>query len=113
MSNTKSKAQPKMTAQDWRKLADLARAAQEAIDQFELAVLLQMGSLRAGPEQTALMKVADMCLQNPLVGLPYMLTPQSQWMGGETWKTKQPHIVGTFTDFIEDEPKKSKRKKTP
>lgn len=27
-------------------------------------------------------------------GQAYMFTPQGEWMGGDTWKTRFPHIVG-------------------
>lgn len=94
------KQTPEMSVADWQKLAALAKAAEEALNAFELAVLLKFADLKKGEEQQALIKVADRLKDNPLLGMSYLLTPQSQWMGGETWKIKQPHIVGTFTQFI-------------
>ncbi len=91
-----------MSAQEWQKLADLAKVATEAFEALKTAVLLQQLDLKSGPEQDTLIELSQQLANETSLqsSLSYFLTPQSQWTGGDSYVIKQPHITGTFTQKI-------------
>ena len=79
---------------DWKEISDKVSTVSGAIYDLEIELLLELPETE-GKEQQALTTVVDRLSQayEALRGLPYLCTPQSEWMGGDEWKVRAPHIV--------------------
>lgn len=84
----------------WEALENLANAAQNAVSAFSHALLMQATELSNGANADqvlvdALMAAAkrtDDARQSMLLG--YDLHPQWEWLGGESFATREPHLMG-------------------
>lgn len=79
--------------QVWDTVSVQLRAAREAIDNAFYCALLSLPS-----EQTEKLIPVLQKLSEELSGLPYLSTPQSEWMGGDStdpknFKYRPPHIA--------------------
>ena len=78
----------KNTADKWQKIATRLGQIAELASECELILLME---LDARPPQHALQVLED--IQEAVNGQAYMFTPQSEWIGGDNFKVRQPHIV--------------------
>jgi hypothetical protein len=72
----------------YRRLSSLASKIADAICEFDVAVL------NSDIPQEVKVKLLDLTYSLPTDGLAYRLTPQSEWMGTDQFKTRSPHIAG-------------------
>lgn len=81
-----------ITAEQFRKLAAIAREAEEKVQE------LLVSAVRADIPEDAKMKVLDWIKRaETFRGLSYFLTPQPEWTGGDSsdpknFKIRAPHI---------------------
>jgi hypothetical protein len=71
----------------YARLEKLASIITDAISEFDVAVL------NADISDTIKIRILDVTYSLNMQGLAYPLHPQSEWMGGEAFKTRSPHIV--------------------
>lgn len=69
------------------RLSRLANAITNAVSAFDVAVL------NADIPQEVKTKCLDLTYSLTTDGLAYRLHPQSEWMGGDNFKTRCPHIA--------------------
>jgi hypothetical protein len=71
----------------YKKLSSLASKITDAISEFDVAVL------NSDIPQSVKVKCLDITYSLTTDGLAYRLHPQSEWMGGNQFKTRSPHIA--------------------
>jgi hypothetical protein len=81
-------------AASFRKAAALVKSAQQALDAAS-AILLPIAAEALNgdvddPRFLAWQLVAD--ARDGLAGLPYRLAPQPEWTGGDSSRTRYPHL---------------------
>lgn len=77
------------TITEYRKLASAAGAIESALQEMVVSVVKS-----AIPEEAKIAVLEWIKRADTFRGLSYMLHPQSEWMGGESFKTRAPHIAG-------------------
>lgn len=81
---------------DWNELSSQMGNACQAVSDAENAVLQAMLNCREGSsEYTALTVLVERLgrAANELGGLSYLCSPQSEWLGGDDYAVRIPHIV--------------------
>lgn len=84
----------------WQNLSKLANEAAEAVSRLEMAFF---HAAKDADEADAklLIKMAEEHIGDVrYVSLSYLLTTQSEWMGGEQFRMKEPHIVPGKRKFL-------------
>ncbi len=75
------------TAEQFRALSTLAAEVENKLSEMVLA-LVQSDI----PSEAKLAALKWVHRADTFRGLSYFLSPQAEWMGGDTFKTRQPHI---------------------
>lgn len=75
---------------EWNRISGEATAIGESLSSLTLSVV--QSKILGDAEKH---KVLDwlMRVESALSGLPYFCTPQSEWLGGEKWAVRPPHIA--------------------
>ena len=71
----------------YKRLSALASAITDAISEFDVAVL------NSDIPQEVKVRCLDVTYAMETDGLAYRLHPQSEWQGGDSFKTRAPHIA--------------------
>lgn len=71
----------------YERLSTLAQAITNAVSEFDVAVL------NADIPQEVKQRCLDITYTLQTDGLAYRLHPQSEWQGGDSFKTRSPHIA--------------------
>ncbi len=77
----------KEAADKWTKISHNLAQASKLLDEAELILMLELNVTTGRPAETI------RNIQEAINGQAYMFFPQGEWMGGETWKTRLPHIA--------------------
>jgi hypothetical protein len=85
----------KLTKANWEELEKLAQAVTDAKAAFNMRVIELLATQEHDEIWERVFKTTGDCIP-----LPYDFHPQPEWTGGETWKTREPAIVGTFPKFV-------------
>lgn len=87
--NTKQIHISEETSAEYLKLSAQASAIENALQEMVVSVVKS-----AIPDETKIAILDWIKRADTFRGLSYMLHPQSEWMGGESFKTRAPHIAG-------------------
>ncbi len=91
---------PRMThdslCNDWVKISDKLSIATKGMADASLAIILAMTYCEAGSKEynalDMLFKQVTLA-ENTMSGLSYLAHPQSEWLGGNDYVVRAPHIV--------------------
>ncbi len=70
----------------WQQCADLWAIASKALEEIEVILLIQL-------KQTGKPAKVVSAAIDAVSGQAYMFTPQSTWIGAESWTSNLPHIA--------------------
>lgn len=78
---------------DWRRVAE--RVGEITGRLSDLTVELLLGQTSDLQEQVGVFRLADRLwdVEQRLGGMSYLCTPQSEWLGGDQWAERAPHVV--------------------